>query len=718
MRNRLLLLLACGALAGCPDGKPKPAAPGEPARTSVPEGPGDAPGVKGALTPIVRTPVRLAEVAAVGVEPSSTDQTTVCQDRLKVTIPGGLLTEKTTLTVSVPAEPQPAPSPRLAPIGDFDVKLGDRREFAKELTLAFAFDPAKLEPGTPAGMQIVAACWDEMREQWRRVPFAVDLEAKTVAIRTTHLSRWAVWYENVRGFKCTDAYAVRGAGGFNWVVDRNGEGRIGGEIWFRVYYDPEADAPIALHLRPGQGVPVRPSVLVRDILTSAYVKYAAASFDMPTGTFDVFIDPSLKGAAAADMKGIDNIIYIPGPGTWESPAEVRQNVAHELFHTVQNQTLNAPISMTLRKWWMEATADYAAAKIAFADDPAVWDYTVRFVKPWFPEKGLEYFKDVDVGETGSSKESDDLATKEDPFQKHQYHTCVFVDYMVRHIESDRKQQPRAFHDLWMGAAKGWIFTAHSHRVLEAIDAYLTAKIGRTLPDVYEWFAIHWYMLQGECASPMTKKGRVPVPLRKNAVVVPAGGDTASVHIELDGGYCSTLASVTSPGDKDGGRLFSINCDGLPEHGAVFVFCPLSDNRTPGPGELPEPSDGSAQLTPGKPAYFMLGDSPLYVLAVNTGTQALVFSVELLETTCRIEPDGKHVKEGEGIVFHAVLNHPIPNAEYAWYLNDNEQEGSGPEFTHWFKEAGLFAERVSVVVRDSTNDRRIVGAETSVHVEKK
>ncbi|MFH0778020.1 MAG: PKD domain-containing protein, partial [Candidatus Eisenbacteria bacterium] len=96
---------------------------------------------------------------------------------------------------------------------------------------------------------------------------------------------------------------------------------------------------------------------------------------------------------------------------YESEDQLKHECAHELFHAVQNDYMMTP-RMGSRRWWMDATADYAAEKIA-------WGGRIHTMG-----KGID-FKYIEAALTyaGASGPID--------WADHEYQTAHLIDYLVR-----------------------------------------------------------------------------------------------------------------------------------------------------------------------------------------------------------------------------------------------------------------------------------------------
>ncbi len=282
--------------------------------------------------------IQLSPLASQKVAPSSQEQTIAYTDQVKVVLPGGLLQAEDTLVISKPGNLPPAPSAARKLLGAYDISLGSQHELAQPLRLEISYDPKALKSGLSAADQLTAAFWDTDYNQWMTVPSTVDEQQHKIFITTDHLSLYAY---------------------FNWAV--------GYSVFpfghFRIVYDKKEVVSIAGNYKPAtaHGPSSEPDFVLDagDFLETAYQNYQKAGYPVPDGEINVEIQ-SQDYSEYGTLSGIIHITTL----AWPDQNLLRQDCAHELFHSVQLKALGIS-KYRNRQWWSDAAADYAADRIAY-----------------------------------------------------------------------------------------------------------------------------------------------------------------------------------------------------------------------------------------------------------------------------------------------------------------------------------------------------------------
>jgi hypothetical protein len=357
----------------------------------------------------------------VTIQPSAVSQT-ISQGGVSVTIPGGLLSVPTTLTIapSATATQLAKPTPDTAILGAYDISLGTTSTFDKPITIEIPYDPAKLDPDSPEGKNLWVSSWDPTSSRWSIPPIDVDTVRKVITVHTYHLSTWIYW--TLQGYKYVDS--TDGA--------------------FEVYYHPN-------HAQPRLDVgAMTPTYTMRDLATDTAVtlatarqRYDAANFTVPSGQVKTII----TDAGNSNMDPYSGNIFLDRKEQ-VSLAVLMHDAAHELFHVVQNQYLNI-WGMSKRRWWIEGTPDYAASVVAW-DDPTT-----------LPPLEATYFSDPFTAST-----ENDLA--------HCYQNSNFVHYLVGRRALD-------FTAMWEAVATNSIIGDNG---FPALQKYVAAGTGATFDQVW------------------------------------------------------------------------------------------------------------------------------------------------------------------------------------------------------------------------------------------
>jgi hypothetical protein len=389
--------------------------------------------------------VRLrAEFAAPGsavvsqaVPLSTENQTIQVNDKLRISVPGGTLAQPQTLTVSGATQAQMPDSSALLNLGAYDIRLGDQHEFSKPLTIELGYDPATLRTDCRPQSAFLVAYWDEQILKWVPMPFTVDTTRHQIILQTSHLTiiGWWMW---AGGYGVYDAISP-------FVLIYNPADFPAG-----VSYNTEAsfNTPRTYSITLGASAPVYVSEAA-DFLARAYDFYLFESgLTVLEGPFNVIVGFSLLDSAYEKFTGI-TLINLNNLGR----KQMALVTAHELFHQAVQPSYYNPLSLSragLRTWWIEATAEYAAAKIAWkmADIVSARDPQNEFLKYALNRRD----------------------------NTHEYDAGEFIDFLVR--------QGVKFPGLFQAIAG----TAKPFVVLQPLNEYLLAAHRTSLADYYHLFA--------------------------------------------------------------------------------------------------------------------------------------------------------------------------------------------------------------------------------------
>jgi hypothetical protein len=209
-----------------------------------------------------------------------------------------------------------------------------------------------------------------------------------------------------------------------------------------------------------------------------------------------------------------NILFA---ANFKDPDAARHDASHELFHAVQNRAFNIA-SMGVRRWWMEATADYAAARLAM-DLKGKAPLMGGDIKPRYLEKCITFHIPNDKGT--------------DPQSFHDYSTSHFIDYLVG--------RGAGFKAMWDAVANPSIVDLA--QVLDPLDKHLRATFGeqRGLAAFYADFA-RFYAF--DPASPMPlKSGETLRSAAAARVDTLDPGSSVACAFALEPAYTARLWSV-------------------------------------------------------------------------------------------------------------------------------------------------------------------------------
>ena len=536
------------------------------------------------------SPGATAPLVSKTLEPSTADQTVSYQSQVKVTVPGGTLDGKQTLTISpAPDLPPPAVS-GLVGLDGFDISMGDAHEFKKDLIIEIAYDPSKIVSDLPPEKALMAAYWDPAQKIWVRERAVVDPQRRVVIIRTNRLSFKKLWYVNL-----------------GWAAHETEH--------FLVLYDPKETGlirrPALSPQRQGAtiDVPVPSKQLAVDL--GSYLEHAWEEyfkyFDIPRGDSAegnrvwVWVDPKQEEAERGKFTAS---LYFPTVWTdtqyKESADQLRHEAAHELFHAVQNRYFSFP-GMVLRRWWIEATADYAADAIGWGGAGTM---------PLVP---ATYFKMPITSTEGL----------------HDYKTSRFIAYLARPAGS--------FIEMWDYVAK------EGSDVPAALDGYLKTKRATSLQKEFRDFVAYvLFDSKGPLSptlldaqggyTPVLGNGLLKSPAIEQADILEADNTELSHSFKRSDDYTASVWGIrVKPQAGQQQRRLKLEITGAPPlSGLVFDVYVLKNDFRP---------DGGA-----KPEGTLSGDSPkmdlrpvdkddvVYIVEINTGAPDLGVTVKVSEVS--------------------------------------------------------------------------------------
>ncbi|MDP4030473.1 MAG: fibronectin type III domain-containing protein [Gallionella sp.] len=270
----------------------------------------------------------------VTVTPSENAQT-ITVNGVSVTIPGGVLSSATQLTVTTPsskAAQLPATSKDAKILRSYDISLGDLVSFGQVLTLEFPYD--SVDSG-PDGDNLWISSLDEQKSQWVTENATVDSARKVVVVRADHLSTW-IQYTYPDYLSVGQSYNH-----------------------FKVFYNPNHTQP---RTDKSGGYTMRDLASdTLDALEAARAAYVGANFKPPLQSTVGVVITDNPGGSEFEMHGC----IILDRAALTSLTNLRGDTAHELFHVIQNRYFMIK-SMMEKQWWIEGTPDYAAATIAWS----------------------------------------------------------------------------------------------------------------------------------------------------------------------------------------------------------------------------------------------------------------------------------------------------------------------------------------------------------------
>jgi|GEM_PF-2455720 len=569
------------------------------------------------------SPAAAAILVSQDIVPSDKEQTVSWKDQVKVTVPAGLVDSRQKLTISPAPNLQPHPFKGLSQLAAFDISLGNLHELKKELTIEIAYDPAKVASDLPPEKAIRAAYWNPDWKTWVTSPARVDTRKNMVIVRTDHLSKLQIMYINQgKGVDETDHFTI--------VYEKN--------VW-----------PILLPFNQPQVAqePVKFAKEVGGYLEHAWSQYLSKGYlprpnDQgwkdyeeyirlgPAAWIDkrgqppvepprilVFLDQNTE---EAETKTLSGDIYLKLK--YLSMNEVRHDAAHELFHNFQREASVA--NYIAKRWWMEATADYAADRIAWGGLE-----TMEIVKEDYFSLPLDHSNDKGM--------------------VHAYSTSRFIDYLVK--------KGVDFKRLWddsVGPASA----------LDVLEAFVERTTRTPLRDHYRGFAE--YILfdassplesqSGSLRGPIGRSGRIGggVAEMNAPATLAADKSEMSYRLVMAGGYTAKLWGFTVANkDPKSPRTLKVEIFGIDEYDKGVDVYVLNNDQRPKGGVAANPSIYKGTINSGKRSMNLSVANEkevIYILAFNTRQMMGDITVKVSDAGLTIVPPTASVNAGQNVSF--------------------------------------------------------------------
>ena len=310
--------------------------------------------------------------------PASTQpQTVTVGDDFRVTFPGSALEKGGRAVIGRIIDMQPITFGSFDSFCLYDVSLDGHHTFADDVILECSYDPSKVNPSTPLEEQIMAVSWDAERNVWVELSSTIDADRQIITMRTNHLSIKGVLY-NVRVLVAEPFKRA-----FNSVILTNN---------FRLYFNKDKlETNDVIRNWPGETTfeheyenlwnYQNPAWIpfIRDVayyLEKSLAAYRNAGLEPIRIPVTFEIGPGRGGRqwilfGKTRPGAYDYTIaraYISSDRISRDRSMLQHILAHELFHAIQHREFpNNPEKGIDEQglWWIEATAEFAAAGIAW-----------------------------------------------------------------------------------------------------------------------------------------------------------------------------------------------------------------------------------------------------------------------------------------------------------------------------------------------------------------
>lgn len=478
MRHRTwaTLIAALAAVLACAGCRGKSGATG---------GSGSGGGARPAPTPAYR----LTQLTAQPVEPA-VEQTVSYKDAVSIIVPAGAVKQRDELRISSIDNPPPPNAATARQVAVYDVSFAKTAQLDKPVAIEFPLDPAWEKPGTFTWI----SHWDPGQRIWVALSTEIDRKKKVIRARSDHLCPVSVC--SAQDYADYQNKQLKPADAGKWYYAN--------DYFVMIYKQSEVEAATCdSKSKRGFRAHIDPTVPVIRADLPAYPE----NIWHYVNTFRAkYCDAAPKGAGFRDLVKFVKSDWFDTSGTMVHVAGncssgrsrisgdltvtldktgypgLRAEVAHELFHCIQGRYYTAP-GMAARKWWMEATAEYASEKVAEASTNFMGGDKIN---PRFLEAPLTYASSVIYDKAQGISESvaegvgmkKDAILAEDPHGYHEYTAAFFIDFLVTRKKIDFKEMFET------------VAASYNPSVASPLDAYLKTK-GTSLDDCYSEFARWW-----------------------------------------------------------------------------------------------------------------------------------------------------------------------------------------------------------------------------------
>lgn len=430
------------------------------------------------------------------VDPSSSDVSISYEDQITVNIPQGAYDGQREVSI-YPAENYPSLSEDFDNVNIYAIGISelDNSNYVKTLTFPERKDievvfplikPENIDPELRPEEYTTGLHWDKNLMTWEYKPVTIDQENNIIKVFSREFS-------------------FIGHGTYHKSYDEKYDSKQSAN--FTISY------PKKINVDPYWSNDV--TKMADDILQNfedALAEYQADNFkDMDNRGF--FTGRSQlrmrSNVYESEWSWKTGIIYITP--FYDNNFSLYHDSAHELFHAVQDSYYTFA-GMASRRWWIEATADYAAAEIANSGNISAINRS--------------YFRNP-ITYTNS---------------KHEYQTARFIDYLV-------EEKNISFKELWD-------FTAEYYNsdVFEQIKTFLANK-GYNFNEIYRDFAAYSFLSTSTSMPTNLWLSSYPKSLEKSQ-------KSASFSSTLKANGTADLLSLEVRAEEDE--------DGMPGNRTLFI----------------------------------------------------------------------------------------------------------------------------------------------------
>ena len=437
-------------------------------------------------------------ISSTTISPATVSQTISSGKDLRIIVPAGCIDKPRAVTISAPLPERVQPLPGLHRVAGFEIDIQDLHDFRTPLTVEIALDPARFPEGSVKDGPLVAIGWDSSGGFAEVVPVTIDRARNTATLRVSHLSEWDLYCQK-RGYLTVSQ---------GDSILQNWPGMLEN---FVLSYHPSSTAAVGRtmygdykHLGTGKSGAVYKELseffkLVGAQLEAVHNAYttADARFNFKQGienekqwVFMVNREDWLvftQHFDSPEWSAAWGTITIPLNN--DSEESLKIELAHELFHRIQNRTMN-PRGMHARRWWTEACATWASERIACG--------RTRLAGKIHHTYTYAIQRTIGKPGTGNGEWFTRPLTTVDSV--HEYAAAHFVDYLITHESAVFAEMYQAVVSSYSGS---WMATGDVRGLtIDVLDKYLKGKHkDRGFAEAYRSFT-QWLIFND--ASPLVE----------------------------------------------------------------------------------------------------------------------------------------------------------------------------------------------------------------------
>jgi hypothetical protein len=510
-------------------------------------------------------------VAQQSLAPSTSPQTVSWNDRVSITIPGGLLTQPASVSIGIVDRP---PAPRIQAVralATYSISLDTQIQPTKPITVELAFDPKQIDSDLAVEDALSLAVWNAESGDWVAVPSLVDGRRNVVQAQIHRVSPQSPAASLRSSHNIIRAFQPQGLHETFWTLTYVARGyRNVPSPHFNIIYNPQQGIVVGGTMVMALDFSTRLGMWLEDF----YTRYRQQNLPVHVwGRQFVLLGDPAGNPGSPYYYPLSYNINLPNNFANERAAQF--DIAHELFHQIQHQYAWALEMPFIRTWWMDATADYAADAIALGANGTLMG---EGMDARYLEQSITFLD----GNTN----------------RHAYATAHFVGYLVRRGMDFNE----AFYEV-----------TRIGPTVNLLDSYLQRRTRRDLGSYYRDFAgFLMFDSNGPESLRTMDPYQSPPNVRQDTLALTPSA-TLEYDFRLPEGYTARLWGVRIATDA-GNPSRSVLIEALEKGGgtAVDIYLLPGNRRVPG-GVAP----AASLSTRGDTANVVAGGQDVVYILVST-----------------------------------------------------------------------------------------------------